>query len=64
MRDSETDIVFDDFRYLCKYCHAGFDTEHQFVVTCRHPDNIPSGMSWGNCSYDVCPYLKKTTRRQ
>lgn len=59
MWDSDTDIVFDDLRYLCKYCHDGFDIEHHFVSTCRHPDNTPHGMSWGICSYDVCPYLKK-----
>ena len=37
----------------CEYWHIGW--EDQWVDTCRHPDNIPEGCSWGKCNLQVCP---------
>ena len=46
----------DDFMTAtaeCKWWHRGW--EDGWVDTCRHPDNIPEGCSWGECDINACP---------
>ena len=51
-------VVFDDWKGLCKYYHLDFDIDHRLIDSCRHPDNRPSGHSWGKCEKDMCPFYK------
>lgn len=52
-------IIFDDWKSLCKYYHPAFDIDYRLMDSCRHSDNIPSGCSWGKCVKDKCPFLNK-----
>ncbi len=53
----------DDFKTAtanCQYWHEGFDDyKGGWIDTCRHPDNIPEGCSWGECDFEVCPIFEK-----
>lgn len=46
-------------RDYCKYFHYGYDRDHILQPTCRHEKNIPKWCSWGECSKEVCPLLRK-----
>ena len=52
-------IIFDDWKSLCKYYHPAFDRDYRLIDSCRHSDNVPSGCSWGKCEKDACPFLNK-----
>lgn len=52
-------IIFEDWKSLCKYYHPAFDENYRLTDICRHSDNIPSGYSWGKCEKDKCPFLNK-----
>lgn len=49
---------FNKFQSVCKYLHLGCDTccGSDFYPTCRRPDRIPRGSSWGICEKKYCPY--------
>lgn len=53
----------DDFKTAtegCEYWHEGFDDfKGGWIDTCRHPDNIPEGCSWGECDLEACPIFGK-----
>lgn len=38
-------IIFEDWKSLCKYYHPVFDKDYRLMDSCRHSDNIPSGYS-------------------
>lgn len=43
-------MSFYTFAALCPHCKPGFDEMTSRIEdTCRHPDNIPRGCSWGEC---------------
>lgn len=48
-------MTFEDFVDICKYYHVGFDIDRNPCDTCRKPDNIPQGSSWGECDEEHCP---------
>lgn len=56
---NKINVVFDDWKGLCKYYHLDFDEDYGLMDSCRHSDNIPSGCSWGKCEKDKCPFLNK-----
>lgn len=51
-------VIFDDWKSLCKYYHPDYDEDYCFTDSCRHSDNT-SGCSWGKCVKDKCPFLNK-----
>lgn len=48
---------FQTFQSYCKYAQYGLkqDTVREFELTCRKPDRIPAGRSWGICDEAHCP---------
>ena len=52
---------FIRMRRMCKYQHFSYagDDHTRLVETCRHPDNIPLGCSWGMCELLSCPFRCK-----
>jgi hypothetical protein len=51
-------IEFPNFKKVCKYFAYGYDSYEGCAETCRKKSNIPSGSSWGECSYKNCPIVK------
>ena len=48
---------FESFQNLCKWMRMACDRERNEVYpTCRRPDRIPAGYSWGTCDKEHCPY--------
>ena len=43
----------------CGYCKLG-RSQDGFIETCRHPNNIPRGHSWGECDIEHCPMYKES----
>ena len=57
------DVAFykEDFANLqkdCNFCWFGRDIMG-WIETCRHPDNVPKGSSWGDCTKEKCPYYQE-----
>ena len=49
---------FETFQSACKWSSYGFDEEvGLFELTCRKPECIPKGDSWGKCHECCCPYF-------
>lgn len=50
---------FKTFQLNCKYAKYGIkqDTVRDFELTCRKPECIPKGESWGVCDEAHCPYF-------
>ena len=58
--------TINDKKYICfdyenwikiyQYCKIG-SKDGRFINTCRKPDMIPKGCSWGECNEKVCPYF-------
>lgn len=56
-------VVFDDWKSLCKYYHHAFYEDCRLTDSCRHSENIPSGCSEGECKKDKCPFLNKINKK-
>ena len=52
-------VIFDDWKSICKYYYPAFDKDYRLIDSCRHSDNIPLGCSWGRCEKNICPFLNK-----
>ena len=52
-------MKFDVFQSQCKYAHWGIKEGYNstFELTCRRPDCIPKGNSWGKCDVIHCPHF-------
>lgn len=52
-------INFQTFQHDCKHAQYGLKegTVREFVMTCRRPDCIPKGHSWGVCDEAHCPHF-------
>ena len=52
-------MEFKTFQSNCKYAQYGLkdNSVREFELTCRKPECIPSGQSWGRCSEFYCPYF-------
>lgn len=52
-------MKFETFQTNCKYAKFGLkeDTVREFELTCRKPERIPKGHSWGICDEQHCPYF-------
>lgn len=52
-------MTFEEFQKTCKYMQYGCDQmgSHEFYETCRKPDMIPQGHSWGICDKNHCPFV-------
>lgn len=50
---------FSIFQNNCKYAKYGLrkDTVREFELTCRNPECIPEGCSWGVCDEKHCPHF-------
>lgn len=50
---------FKTFQSNCKYAKYGLKegTIRVFELTCRKPECIPEGCSWGICDEAHCPYF-------
>jgi hypothetical protein len=50
---------FKTFQSSCKYAHYGLKqgTIRDFELTCRKPECIPQGHSWGICDEIHCPHF-------
>ena len=50
-------MEFKTFQSNCKYAQYGLkdDSASEFELTCRKPECVPSGQSWGKCSEFCCP---------
>ena len=50
---------FKTFQSNCKYAQYGLkdNSVREFELTCRKPECIPNGQSWGKCSVFCCPYF-------
>lgn len=48
---------FLTFQSNCRSCKFGLKDGYlsEFELTCRRPDNIPRGHSWGICDEEHCP---------
>lgn len=53
------DMDFETFQLNCKYAKHGIKDGYSsvFELTCRRPDCIPKGHSWGICDRMHCPYF-------
>lgn len=51
-------MEFNLFKSVCKYCKTGIDENHISLDTCRNINNIPKGSSWGECSFEKCPFTE------
>ena len=51
-------IDFNTFMSVCRYRGIGTDYHgsSEFYLTCRKPDCIPRGSSWGICDIRHCPF--------
>lgn len=51
-------ISFGTFRSVCRYASIGTDYHgsSEFYLTCKRPDCIPRGHSWGICDSSHCPF--------
>ena len=52
-------MTFKTFQGNCKYAQHGLKDGYasEFELTCRKPECIPSGGSWGTCDEAHCPYF-------
>ena len=50
---------FKTFQSNCKYAQYGLkqDTVRDFELTCRKPECVPTGHSWGVCDETHCPHF-------
>lgn len=49
---------FETFQSACKWASYGFEEETGlFELTCRKPECIPKGESWGKCGESYCPFF-------
>lgn len=50
---------FKTFQSNCKYAQYGLKDGYvsEFELTCRKPECIPCGCSWGMCDEAHCPYF-------
>lgn len=50
---------FKTFQSNCKYAQYGLkqDTVRDFELTCRKPECVPQGHSWGICDEGHCPHF-------
>lgn len=50
---------FKTFQSNCKYAQYGlkYGYVREFELTCRRPDRIPKGCSWGVCDEANCPHF-------
>jgi len=50
---------FKTFQSNCKYAKYGIKDGYSsdFELTCRRPDRIPQGHSWGVCDEMHCPHF-------
>lgn len=50
---------FKTFQSNCKYAQYGLkqDTVREFELTCRKPECVPQGYSWGVCDERHCPHF-------
>ena len=50
---------FKTFQSNCKYAQYGLkqNTARDFELTCRKPERVPKGCSWGVCDEAHCPYF-------
>lgn len=50
---------FNTFQSNCKYAAYGIKDGYSsvFELTCRRPDRIPQGHSWGVCDEMHCPHF-------
>lgn len=51
--------LFFPLTRVCKHHTYSYDEDRQVVDACHHPNNTPSGCSWGDCRLDVCPVWRK-----
>lgn len=49
---------FENLQRNCNFCWFGRDIMG-WIETCRHPDNVPIGSSWGDCTKEKCPYYQE-----
>ena len=54
-------MKFKTFQLNCRYARYGLkqDTVRNFELTCRKPECVPVGYSWGICDEAHCPYFGK-----
>jgi hypothetical protein len=52
-------MKFKTFQSNCKYAQYGLkeNTIRDFELTCRKPECIPKGHSWGVCDEMHCPHF-------
>lgn len=62
--EKSPNVSFDKFQSKCKYMKYGADfcCSTNYYETCRHPDKIPQGHSWGVCDEFHCPYYPKRVK--
>jgi len=50
---------FKTFQSNCRYAQYGLkqNTVRDFELTCRKPERVPKGCSWGACDEVHCPYF-------
>ena len=53
---------FRTFQANCKHVQYGLkqDTVNYFELTCRNPECVREGHSWGKCDETHCPYFLGT----
>lgn len=58
--EPKVEINFDLLRLACKHFTVSYDSyASQMELACHHTENIPQGDSWGVCSQENCPFLKR-----
>ena len=50
---------FETFQSMCKYAAYGLKEGYAstFELTCRNPECVPQGCSWGICDEEHCPHF-------
>ena len=52
-------IDLEDLYKICKYSKPAFDIDRNCIQTCRLPEAIPHGESWGICDGKSCPLFSR-----
>ncbi len=58
--NKKVEIDLSLLRLMCKYFGVFYDSyADRLEPACHHDDNKPNVDSWGICSIENCPYLRK-----
>ena len=58
--NEKIEISFELFRLACKHFDVSYDSYiDKMEFACHHTENIPQVDSWGICSRENCPFLKR-----